>query len=317
MHQAFILGAGLGTRLQPLTHHLPKPLVPLYHRPLAEWAVSACLANGIQRIAINTHHLPEAWNSFPTDNQITSTLKGSNQIPAQVFPSATYELTLFHEPDLLETGGGLRNILPWVQPGPLLVHNGDIYTDIPLTQLIQHHKQSGLPVTLALRSEGAAKHIAINNLQSQVTDIRSMLGRADGTHVFSGVYCINREIIETLPIHEKISIIPTFLTLAEQGLLGAIVLDNGHWFDLGDRNAYLQAHQHLKLDQAIHPSASIHPTAIISQSVIGPKAKVGANAIVRNSVLWPHTEVGADASLDHCIVYSTDLIMGHHANEDL
>ena len=56
--QAFILGAGLGTRLRPLTDALPKPLVPLFHKPLALWAVEACEAAGCRRFAINTHHLP-------------------------------------------------------------------------------------------------------------------------------------------------------------------------------------------------------------------------------------------------------------------
>ena len=64
MKKAFILGAGLGNRLRPLTDRLPKPLVPLFHRPLAEWAMEACARAGIERFAVNTHHLPEAWNDF-------------------------------------------------------------------------------------------------------------------------------------------------------------------------------------------------------------------------------------------------------------
>ena len=62
--QAFILGAGLGTRLRPLTNVLPKPLVPLFHKPLAMWAVEACEAIGCKRFAVNTHHLPDKWDGF-------------------------------------------------------------------------------------------------------------------------------------------------------------------------------------------------------------------------------------------------------------
>ena len=79
--QAFILGAGLGTRLRPLTDVFPKPLVPLFHKPLAMWAVEACEAAGCARFAINTHHLPEKWVGFGA---------GRNMI-------------FFHEPILLET----------------------------------------------------------------------------------------------------------------------------------------------------------------------------------------------------------------------
>ena len=58
VNQAFIPGAGLGTRLRPLTERLPKPLVPLFHRAFAEWAMESCARTGIRRFAINTHHLP-------------------------------------------------------------------------------------------------------------------------------------------------------------------------------------------------------------------------------------------------------------------
>ena len=61
----------MGNRLRPLTGRLPKPLVPLFHRPLAEWAIAACAQVGIGRFAINTHHLPEAWNDFGAGNEVT------------------------------------------------------------------------------------------------------------------------------------------------------------------------------------------------------------------------------------------------------
>ena len=61
--KAFILGAGLGTRLRPLTDVLPKPLVPIFHEPMANYALRHCQAAGIKEFAINTHHIPEAWSA--------------------------------------------------------------------------------------------------------------------------------------------------------------------------------------------------------------------------------------------------------------
>ena len=103
----------------------------------------------------------------------------------------------------------------------------------------------------------------------RATDIRGMLGRAEGTHVFSGIYCFSPELLDLIP-PGKISVIPAFLTLAEQGRLGAVVLDEGDWRDLGDPAAYLAAHRELKLGPAIHPGAHIHPEAVVEASVIGP-----------------------------------------------
>jgi len=316
--QAFIPGAGLGTRLRPLTERLPKPLVPLFHRPLAEWALAACARVGIRRFALNTHHLPEAWLDFgePSAAGVPPTT-GANGEPAIFRRWQGHELTLFHEPVLLETGGGLKNIAAWIGNEPLLVHNADIFTTLPLEQLIAAHEASGLPVTLALRSHGHAKHIALDPSLTRVTDIRKRLGRAEGTHVFSGIYCVNPGFLDLLPAAEKISVIPAFLTLAAQGRLGAVVLDEGTWLDLGDRESYLAAHRELQLGPAIHPLARIDADTTVENSVIGPEAVLEAGAVVRDCVVWAGGRVSGDAVLDRCIVCSGKPAGGVHRDEDL
>ena len=118
IRKAFLLGAGLGTRLRPLTSTLPKPLIPVFQRPLIENTLDHCLAAGIEEFAINTHHLPGKWG--------------------EAFPDGSYRgapITFFHEPVLLETGGGLKNIESWINGDPLLVYNGDILTSLALSLL--------------------------------------------------------------------------------------------------------------------------------------------------------------------------------------
>jgi NDP-sugar pyrophosphorylase family protein len=105
-----------------------------------------------------------------------------------------------------------------------------------------------------------------------------------------------------IPPGEKISVIPAFLELAKQGRLGAIVLDEGHWADLGDPTAYLAAHRDLALAPAIHPDAVVDPTATIERSVIGPRAEIAAGAVVRDSVVWPGAKVGAGEIVESRIV---------------
>jgi mannose-1-phosphate guanylyltransferase len=300
VNQAFILGAGLGTRLRPLTDRLPKPLVPLFHQPLAEWTMAACCRAGIGRFAINTHHLPAAWDDFRARPGIRD-----------------LQTTLFHEPILLETGGGLKNIRTWIGSEPVLVHNGDIFSSQPLDQLIAAHEASGLPVTLALRSEGAEKRVALDASLTRVTDVRHALGRAKGTHVFSGIYCANPDFLDSIPSNEVISVIPAFLELTKLGLLGAVVLDQGVWLDLGDRASYLQAHRDLDLGPAVHPLARVADGVIIENSIIGPCAVIESGSIVRGSVLWPGSRVGAGSILDSCIVCSDEPVTGCHRDADL
>lgn len=314
--QAFLLGAGLGTRLQPLTSRLPKPLVPLFHRPLAEWALAACRGVGIRRIAINTHHLPECWEQVGEPMPAPGWV-GANGVLAQARRWQDCELSLFHEPVLLETGGGIRNIADWIGDQPFLVHNGDVFSTMPLDRLLDAHQRSGLPVTLALRSTGEARFVAVDPTGSRCVDIRHRLERAPGTHVFTGIYCANRELIDRLPAGRPEPVLPTLIELAREDRLGAVVIDEGEWLDLGDFDAYLAAHHHLALGPAVHPDAAIEAGAQVHGSVVGPGAIVRRGACVRDSVLWPHTEVAAGAHLERCVVYANPIVTGHHRHQAL
>ena len=108
--RAFILGAGLGTRLRPLTHVLPKPLIPFFSEPLVLHSMRRCYDCGIREFIINTHHLAEAWD--------------------QAFPERSWNgcpVHFSHEPVLLDSGGGVKKIEPLASAEePLLVINGDM-----------------------------------------------------------------------------------------------------------------------------------------------------------------------------------------------
>ena len=304
MKKAFLLGAGLGTRLRPMTNTVPKPLVPVFHRPMATYALDHLLAAGISEVAINTHHLHEEWE--------------------RTFPGRTYRgmnLHFFHEEILLETGGGIKNIASFIGDDPLIVYNGDILTNIAIDQLIDQHEASSSIATLAVRSNGPACHLAVQN--GLVTDIRNKLGISEGSHQFTGIYCISPEILSLIPADEKISIIPAFLELAKKGKLAAFGADQGHWLDLGTRDAYLETHgigaeletgHHLS---PLHAEATIDPSAAITNSWVGPGCLVEAGAELTNCLLWPNTTVAAQAKLSNCIVHSPLPITGTHQDKDL
>lgn len=290
MQKAFLPGAGLGTRLRPLTSLLPKPLLPLYHRPLVRHALDHCRAAGFRDFAINTHHLADAWRAaFPPAGR--TRLRGANGLPAWRSEHAGCPVTFFHEPVLLDTGGGVRNIVEWSGGDPVLVHNGDIFTNLPLAALVRAHEASGLPATLALRSHGAALHVAVDPSATRVTDIRRRLDRADGTHQFTGIYCASPGLVGLLPAAEPASVIPAFLELARAGRLGCVVIDDGVWMDLGDPSTYLTAHLHPPADPAvprIHPAAAVDAGAVIDDLTwIGPGATVGPGTVLAECVVLP------------------------------
>lgn len=307
MNKAFVLGAGLGTRLRPLTDQLPKPLIPVFHKPLMACAFEHLLGTGVREFIVNTHHLPGCYDV--------------------AFPDGAYRgapITFRHEPVLLETAGGIANIADLVRDGPFLVYNGDILTDLPLQPLVEAHTRSGDLVTLILRSDGPARHIAFDEASGAITDIRGKVGTGNmGTHQFTGIYAVSPGFLDLLTPGKVESVIPIWLDMLRRGQrIGAVVADEGRWWDLGDRESYLDAHKmvwdHSATDRTayaghisatsvsfVDPAAQVHDTAMLrGVNVISAGARVGAHARLKDCILWSGAQVADYADLTRCIVRS-------------
>jgi mannose-1-phosphate guanylyltransferase len=333
--QAFVLGAGLGTRLRPLTDDLPKPLVPVFQKPLITFAFDHLIEIGIRKFFVNTHHLPQRF--------------------AETFAGSTYrdrDIDFVHEPDLLETAGGIANVADSLGNGPLLVYNGDVLTDLPIAQLIEKHFGAGNMVTLALRSEGGPKDIAFDESTWHIADIGNQLGSgAPAQFVFTGIYIVGRKFVDLLERGQKCSVIPHFLNLIrKREKIGGVVIDEGNWWEVGNRDAYLQLHRQLSssgdvqvatalgkppllasafnfpnypVDDPdwrlpIHRSAIVDPIAHVRGcSVIGKDCRVDPGAILEDTILWPGAQIASRTNLRRCIVRTHGKVSGTHRNIDI
>jgi mannose-1-phosphate guanylyltransferase len=318
VQKAFVLGAGLGTRLLSLTEHLPKPLVPVCQRPLIAYAFEHLRSAGVREFVVNTHHCAEAYPRF--------------------FPDGAHggcPITFRHEPVLLETGGGIDNVSDLLRGDDFLVYNGDILTDLPLAPAIAAHRASDNLATLILRSDGAAQHIAWEAETGKVRDIRDKLGSGLPTpYQFTGIYVCRPEFLGRLHQGTKHSVILPFLEIIADGArLGAVVADEGNWWDLGTRETYLAAQLALlgsdfpryaesaamaEWKTRVHPTARIGDGAEVdAMTILCEGAVVEAGAKVRASVVWPRAVVRAGAELDHCIVREGVTVSGTHRSENL
>lgn len=303
---AFVLGAGLGTRLRPLTDGRPKPLVPLFGKPLITFAFDHAAAFGAERFVVNTHHRPEAYE----------TLLGARAGSASF---RNRPITLRHEPTLLDTGGGVANVRDLVGAEPFLVHNGDVLADLPLDRLIRAHHTGGHVATLALRSRGGPLQVQLDPASGRVTDIRKTLGgRDDPAYLFTGIAVMSPEIFDHMPDQRVFSIVAVYLDMIRRGVpVGGVVLDDGLWFDLGTRASYLEAHRLFSaggkrlsypLDRAwpepfVAPSARIGEGARIEGiSWIGADAEIGAGAHLIDTIVWENAKIASRVRLEGCIV---------------
>jgi MurNAc alpha-1-phosphate uridylyltransferase len=106
--QAFVLAAGYGTRMKPLTETLPKPLVKLQGRPLLDYVLDHLKMAGLSRVVVNSHHHAEVLHKF--------LLSRSDLV---LVPS--------YEEILLETGGGVKKALSLLGADPFYMINGDAF----------------------------------------------------------------------------------------------------------------------------------------------------------------------------------------------
>jgi len=221
---AFILGAGLGTRLRPLTDSCPKPLLPVGGRPIITYAMDHLLGIGVDRFIVNTHHCPHTYKS--------------------VFPDALWRGTpiLFrHEPVLLDTGGGLKNIEDLLGEDEIIIcYNGDIITNLPLGPLLSALDRDGVEATLILRSRGPLLNVNITET-GEICDLRHVLGRKGAQScLFTGIYAVRTSFLAQLEAGKIESVIDAFLRrIADRpGTIRGVIVDQGQWDDIGSVEIY-------------------------------------------------------------------------------
>lgn len=306
IRRAFVLGAGLGTRLRPLTESLPKPLIPLWNKPLLTYAFDHLRADlGVTSFLVNTHHRPEAYGA--------------------AFPKGEYEglpIVFRHEPVLLDTAGGIANARDWLgapETGEsFAVYNGDILTDLPLGPAAEAHQRSGALVTMVLRGGGALPNVAFDAASGRVMDIRDLLGAPSSVprYQFTGIYLVRRAFLDRLePGKIESVVLPLVGAIRDGQFIGGVVVDEGCWSDLGQREDYLDASNLLAKDPMFprygrHPeSLRLHPRARIADSAridpssaVGEDSEIGELAEIQESILWAGSRVESRSRLRHCVV---------------
>lgn len=221
---AFILGAGLGTRLRPLTENTPKPLLRICGRPIITYAMEHLKAVGVERFIVNTHHCAEKYQeAFPDGNW-------------QGIP-----ITFRHEPILLDTAGGIKNIEDLIAPdNRIMVYNGDIISNVPIAPLVEKHFSGQTEVTLALRSQGPLLNVNIDE-NGFICDMRHILkNQGVRSCLFAGIYIVEKSFLRRLTAGKIESIVPPLIEMIKENhrSVGGIIIDDGYWYDLGTIEEY-------------------------------------------------------------------------------
>ena len=238
---ALIFCAGYGTRLRPLTDKLPKPLLPVRGKPAIFAVMDKLRAAGVYDFLINVHHLPEKFAEIfelPPDSFKRGRLAKTHYCGSSV--------RLVFEPQILDTGGAVKNILPFIDTSkPLVVHNGDIYFDCPADEFLsaaqENVSDAACAATLCLRSGGNMPNVGVD-LLGNVCDMRFALAAPyEKIAQYAGFFVLNPLIFDRFrrAKTDKFSVVDIFLDALRAGeRIAGFFADGGEWADIGTRAEY-------------------------------------------------------------------------------
>jgi NDP-sugar pyrophosphorylase family protein len=301
-----VLAAGYGERMLPLTARLPKPLLPILGTPLLELAVRKLLRSGAGEIHCNTFHLPDEIEAFAARRD--------------------WPVRLHRETELLGTGGGIGNMRDAVSGSDyVLLHNGDVVSDIPFEPAIELHAGRRALVTLVLVPSGPRANVAVS-AAGEVLAIGGEAGTtAGGAKLlgYTGLAVLSPESLTFFPRGKRgqlVAILTEMIRTRPGSVIGWNAGDEGApyaWGDAGSPAGYLGIHRAILLDGARFDSEAEPPPGPL---FIGEGANVHAGArfagfcaVGRRAVIEP------GARLENCVVLDDTIVARGtvHANEIL
>jgi len=306
-----ILAAGRGERMRPLTCRLAKPALTVLNRPLLSHAMELLHRGGVQRVAVNLHHLPETVEQVVKD-----------------WAPQGMEITFFREEEILGTAGGLKNAESILQDGPFLVCNGDFLLQMNPAAAVHTHLDSGATVTLVVVPH--RKHLNYTPVWVEDGKVLSFGEPPSGEtargtrYIFAGLHVIEPSVLERIPVDKEWGIVrPVYTELLAEGATIAAHVASGAWLEFGAPPDYLRRSLRL-LDESYRPfvqemgievtgkgekvrvlGADVHlsdGTSFLGQSILGDGAAVDSGSRVERCIVGRGSVISFGSQLSDCIL---------------
>ncbi len=313
--KAVILIGGEGTRLRPLTGNTPKAMVPILNRPFMEHLLGYLKMHGIREVILAMGYLP---------NPIQSCFGDGTKLGIQ--------MTYLVEESPLGTAGAVKNAESFLNE-PFIILNGDILTEIDLTDMMKRHQKIKPKASIALTSVDNPTIYGVVE-----TDAKNMVKRfiekpgwdkVTSNMINAGIYILEPEVLAHIPASTPYMfehhLFPLLLEMGEP-ILG--YPSDAYWIDIGTPEKYLKANHDLLLrwggadvqtegKSQIHSTAQIEGPVLIGErcniaanvrikgpTVLGPRCKIAKGAVIEGTVLWESSKVAEKTVLRNCIVGS-------------
>jgi mannose-1-phosphate guanylyltransferase len=318
--QALILVGGEATRLRPLTCHMPKSMVPVLNTPFLEHVIRYLGEHGVKDIVLAQGHLPRPMDDYFGDG-------------SRFNAKLTYAL----EAKPMNTAGAVKNAEQFLK-GCFFVLNGDIFTDLDLTDMLKFHQERKAKVTIAVTpvEDPSAYGLIETGPNGRVTRFLEKPIRDEITTnmINAGTYILEAEILDFIPPFTNYSFErQLFPELLERGEPVYAYSSSSYWIDIGTPQKYFQLHQDLLLgksrsndlnrgkDVQIRQQCHIDPTAqikgpavigdhcslgrgvkLIGPVVLGSGNTIREDAVIQESIIWQKVTFGARANIKKSLV---------------
>jgi mannose-1-phosphate guanylyltransferase len=312
--KALFLAGGMGTRLQPLTDNLPKPMVSILNKPLLERTMINLKKCGISEIVISTCYHPEyIENHFGNGSMFDLSIK------------------YIVEETPMGTGGAIKMTEEHFNE-PFIVFNSDILSDIDVSKMIDFHRSKKALATIAVTEVQDPSMYGVIEYDANGYAVtfkeKPKKGESSSKSVNAGIYIFEPEIFSEIASDRAVSIErEVFPNLLNDNKKISIYQSGSYWMDIGTIQKYRQAHWDImsgkcKLvdcdfnsDQvSFGKNVTIYPSStIVGPAYIGDNAIIGAKVFINHSVIGNNVLIGEESKIIGSVIWN-DIIISQNAN---
>ncbi len=336
--KAIILAAGRGTRIQPITYSIPKPMIPIIRKPVMEFLIELLHRHGIRQIMVNTSYLAPTIEDYFRDG---------SRYGVQIAYSFEGYLEDGHIVDApVGSGGALKKIQDHSGffDETFLVLCGDALIDLDLTELLSRHRESKAVATIALaevpRDQVSSYGVVVRSFDGRIREFQEKpsVAEAKSNTVNTGIYVFEPEVLERIPSGTNYDIgSQLFPDLVRRDAAFFGVTLPFQWLDIGKITDYYKVMQmalignihgfrvpgtevrpgirfglnvradlsrcHLTPPIFVGGSSTLEPgCTIVGPTMIGSGCRIEADSHIEKSLVFDYTRIGREAFVRNAMI---------------
>ena len=307
-----IMAAGVGSRLEPLTFEVPKPLVPICNVPVMDILLQNLKNAGFASVIANTYYLAEQIHERYTNNS-----------PIDI------DFNYIKEEELSGTAGGVKKCQFFFdEDSSFLVVSADGLSNINFNETFEEHLKKGAIATMITKEvamEEVFKYgVVVTDNDGFVKEFQEKpsIEEAKSNKINTGIYVFDYKIFDYIPKNTKYDFAKdVFPKLLKDNIKINTINTEAYWSDIGSVSQYIESNFDAlsgKIDVTCIEKQSISKTADIEKSVeildntiIGNKSKVKNNAKLINSIIWDNVIIGEDVIVKDSVIASNSKIFNN------